>query len=90
MSLPILETDRFILRPLTEADAPGMFAYASNANVPKFVSWEPHQSLQQSLELIRLLTKNYEQGLPDPFGICFKENPAKIIGTIGAFWNIKP
>jgi len=31
----------------------------------------------------------YSKGVPEPLGITLKENPQKIIGTVGCFWTSK-
>lgn len=31
----------------------------------------------------------YEQGVPEPFGITLKDEPSKLIGTVGCFWVSK-
>src|SRR5207253_7147367 len=42
---PTLETERLVLRPFTEADAPALFVHASNPTVTRFTPWAHHQSL---------------------------------------------
>ena len=39
-----LQTERLILRKLQLEDAPEMFNYASNPEVARFTSFEPHDS----------------------------------------------
>lgn len=41
-----LQTERLILRKLQLEDAPEMFNYASNPEVARFTSFEPHDSLE--------------------------------------------
>lgn len=41
-----LETERLILRKLQLEDAPEMFNYASNPEVARFTSFEPHDSIE--------------------------------------------
>ena len=48
-----LETERLVLRMYTEDDAEGLFAYASNPNVGPRAGWKPHESPEESLEIIR-------------------------------------
>ena len=87
---PVLKTDRLILRPIELTDADSIFAYAKNPNVSRFTLWEVHQSTQDSLNYIKdYIFDYYSQGVPEPFGIALKENPQKIIGTVGCFWNSK-
>ncbi len=48
-----LETKRTILRPFTEADAPDLFAYAKDPRVGPIAGWKPHESVEESREIIR-------------------------------------
>ncbi len=87
---PVLETSRLLLRPLDESDAADIYEYAKNPNVSKYTLWEPHTSIDASLEYIReYVLPKYEQGLLEPYGIELKSNPGKIVGTVGCFWTSK-
>ncbi len=87
---PTLTTNRLILRPIELHDAQAIFDYAKNPNVSLYTLWEPHQSVQDSLGYIRdYIFDSYSKGMPEPFGIAFKENPQRIIGTVGCFWTSK-
>ena len=48
-----METDRIILRPWLEEDAPALFKYASDPEVGPRAGWLPHRSLDESREVIR-------------------------------------
>lgn len=48
-----METDRIILRPWLEEDAPALFKYASDPEVGPRAGWPPHRSLDESREVIR-------------------------------------
>lgn len=82
LDLPILESDRLILRPFRMDDAAEMFEYASDIEVLKYLWWEPHESIEQTKESIqtRFLTSN-ERGLPTAYAIEMKSNH-KMIGGI--------
>ena len=43
--LPVLETDRLVLRRMTLNDAEAVFAYASDPEVTRYVLWETHHSI---------------------------------------------
>lgn len=87
---PELTTNRLILRPIELTDAEAVFSYAKNPNVSRYTLWEPHQSAQDSLNYIKdYIFDYYAKGVPEPFGIALKENPQKIIGTVGCFWTSK-
>lgn len=87
---PTIKTDRLILRPIELGDAESVFSYAKNPNVCRFTLWEAHQSVQDSLNYIKdYVFDYYSKGVPEPFGIALKNNPQKIIGTVGCFWTSK-
>ena len=49
----MLSTDRILLRPWREGDAPALFKYASDPEVGPRAGWPPHKSVEDSLEIIR-------------------------------------
>ena len=50
MQVPVLETQRLLLRPWRASDAEAMFAYAQDPEVGPNAGWKPHQSLEESRE----------------------------------------
>ena len=52
-------TERLVLRQFTMEDAEDMFVWASNDNVVKYLSYCPHQSLQDSYDILKIWIKNY-------------------------------
>ena len=48
-----METDRILLRPWLESDAGALFKYASDPEVGPRAGWPPHESMEESLEIIR-------------------------------------
>lgn len=71
-----LETDRLILRKWTEADAASLFEYAKDPDVGPIAGWQPHKSVEESLDVIRNVLNGEEC-----YAICEKgEN--KAIGAI--------
>lgn len=83
--LPILETDRLILRPMRLSDARDLYAYASDPQVSRHVLWETHQSISQSRAMLRGALWQYRKGLPSSYAITLK-NSGRMIGTIGFMW----
>ena len=56
-----IATPRLLLRPFVVEDAPEMFAnWASDPNVTKYLTWEPHVSPEATAELLALWIPNYE------------------------------
>ena len=72
-----METDRIILRPWYEADAPALFKYASDPEVGSRAGWPPHKSEEESLEIIRTLFHN-----DSTWAIVLKET-GEAVGAMG-------
>ena len=72
--LPILETDRLILRPMRMQDARDMFAYAQDPEVSRHVLWEAHRNIGQSRQFLRAAIRQYRQGQPSSWGIVHNES----------------
>ncbi|MCQ2319655.1 MAG: GNAT family N-acetyltransferase [Bacteroidales bacterium] len=47
-----METERLILRPWVETDAEALYKYASDPEVGPRAGWPPHQSVEESREII--------------------------------------
>lgn len=79
---PILETDRLILRELTNEDAEGIFACFSNEYVTRFYGQETLKSVEEAEKFVDIFSKNYSEKKGIRWGIERKESKG-IIGTIG-------
>lgn len=77
MSIEI-ETQRLILRPIEERDDKAIYAYAKNPNVGPNAGWKPHESIEETREIM----KNVFLGKENVFGIVIKDL-GKLIGSIG-------
>ena len=53
-----LQTERILLRPWRESDAEALFRYASDPEVGPRAGWPPHQSVEESREIIRTIFHN--------------------------------
>lgn len=82
--LPQLQTERLVLRRLTMNDAPDIFEYASDEDVARYVGWEQHKTIDDSIQFLNRVVPTYE----DPankewtWGVMLKEN-GKLIGACG-------
>ena len=50
---PVIETPRLLLRPFQDADAADVYRYAQDPAVGPVAGWPPHQSVEESREIIR-------------------------------------
>jgi ribosomal-protein-alanine N-acetyltransferase len=78
-----IESDRLILRPILESDLPAIFDYAKREDVAKFVTFNAHETLEDTKKFFQYAKKEYANGFMEPLGITLKENPHLVIGTIG-------
>ncbi len=81
--LPILETNRLILRPITMGDAQDIFEYARDPEVTKLLEWGPSKSIDETKQITAEWISNYVQNRVAPWGIVDKKLN-KVIGTIEA------
>ncbi|MBS1904780.1 MAG: GNAT family N-acetyltransferase [Bacteroidetes bacterium] len=79
---PEIVTSRLLLRPLREADAEAMFAYASLEEATKYVLFHTHRSVEDSAEFIRVATSQAGTGFGLVWAIELLEGH-RMIGTIG-------
>jgi hypothetical protein len=49
----VLETERLILRRWEETDAENLYQFAKDPDVGPIAGWPPHQSVEESLDVIR-------------------------------------
>lgn len=82
---PVLFTDRLILKEITPADAPALFAMRSNPIIMQYIDRPIPQSVDDILVLIEKMKKMKENGEGISWGIFTKENPEQKIGNIGFF-----
>lgn len=73
-----IETDRLLLRPFTESDAEIFFAYCQNPNLGNNAGWKPHDTLEESREILQTAFI----GQPNIWAIVLKETQ-QLIGTVG-------
>ena len=71
-----LETQRLILRRWEDRDAEDLFRYASDPEVGPIAGWPPHQSVEESRDVIRNVLNGKEA-----YAVCLKED-GKAIGAI--------
>ena len=83
--MPILETDRLILRKLTMRDAQDIYNYSRDPVVAKHVLWDAHTSIYDTRGYLRFMLRKYRMGEPASWGIEWKAT-RQVIGTIGFMW----
>ncbi|SFL57823.1 ribosomal-protein-alanine N-acetyltransferase [Gracilibacillus orientalis] len=79
--LPTLETKRLLLRQVSLDDVHDIYAYGSNEEVSKYVTWETHKSLDETQAFVEYIMSRYKSNSIAPWAIELKKNH-KMIGTI--------
>lgn len=80
--IPILETDRLILRRMLKTDADDMFDYAKRADTTKYLTWNPHPDRKFSYQYLVYLQQKYRQGDFHDWALVLRDS-GKMIGTCG-------
>lgn len=78
-----IETDRLILRRYVIEDADAMYKnWASDSEVTKFLTWQPHSSVEVSRGIIENWLKEYSDKKYYQWAIVLKDNGNEPIGDI--------
>ena len=87
MKTPVMETDRLILRPLTEADAQAAFEnWTSDAQVARFMRWERHADIAQTKEWLAAEAALADSEDVYDWGLVEKQS-GELIGSAGLVFN---
>ena len=79
---PVLYTERLMLCRITEDFAADMYEYSSDPEVTKYLTWSPHSSLKETERYLKVLSRKYDDGSFNDWGMVLKEN-GKFVGTCG-------
>ncbi len=85
--VPVLDTDRLILRAFSENDSDDIFEYASNPEVTKYLPWKTHISKNDTIDFLKMSHEMFEKQDNIDFAIEFKSDK-KVVGGISIRkWN---
>ncbi|WP_427051612.1 GNAT family N-acetyltransferase [Paenibacillus sp. TC-CSREp1] len=79
---PILETERFVLRQITQNDSLDIFQYFSLEEVTRFYDVESFTDINPAEELIQKWNERFEKNQAIRWGITLKSE-SRVIGTCG-------
>ena len=82
LNMPLLRTDRLLLRKIIRTDRIDIFAYASRAEAARYVGWNRHDALVDTDRYITAILHEYTTGVPSSLGLHHVADD-RIIGTIG-------
>ena len=81
--MKIIETPKFILRPVLLSDAEDLFEYLSQEKVVRYLPFSAHKNIYQTKSFIKsFFIDNYKQGKVGNYAIYYKPDN-KVIGNIG-------
>lgn len=81
-NLPVLETQRLLLRSLNLNDVEDIFEYAADVKVSQYATWSVHKSIEESKYFIESVIEQYQNHQLADWGIVCKAS-GKVIGTCG-------
>jgi ribosomal-protein-alanine N-acetyltransferase len=84
---PELTTTRLLLRKLDAADTEQFFKLRSNKEVMKHIGKVPMTTINEVRDFIKMINGLLESNSGITWAMALKEEPAKLIGTIG-HWRI--
>lgn len=82
ISSPILTSKRLILRPFLLDDASALYGWSSDAEVTKYLRFQPHTSLHDSQKIIKHWLREHENP-PHFHWAVEKREDLQVIGSIG-------
>ena len=77
----MIETERLILRPWGETEAPVLFRYAADPDIGSVAGWPPHTSVENSLEIIRTVFS-----APETYAVVLKDT-GEPVGSCGIMFS---
>ncbi|RKD69549.1 ribosomal-protein-alanine N-acetyltransferase [Sinobaca qinghaiensis] len=79
--IPVLETDRLLLRKIILTDVDDIFEFSSDPEVAYHMTWEANRSRQETLtNFLKPVIKGYDSGSSAEWAVVHKES-GKVIGT---------
>jgi ribosomal-protein-alanine N-acetyltransferase len=85
-SFPELETDRLVLRAHLIEDANAIYAMRTNEDVMRYIDRERPENIQAARDFIQTLNEGYTRGMNLAWAMAIKDEPQKLIGSIG-YWR---
>lgn len=81
LDMPVIETERLLLRPIEEEDVSDIFEYYHDTAVMKYLTFLPHASIDDTLRVVRYYLSYERQGVPQTWAMVHKDHD-KVIGHL--------
>ncbi|WP_456312631.1 GNAT family N-acetyltransferase [Pseudomonas shirazensis] len=85
---PVIETERLVLKRITNEDANEVFELRSNPETMKYIPRPLVKNTEDALEHIAMIDDKIETNVGINWGITFKDN-SKLLGIIG-YYRMQP
>ena len=80
--IPILKTERLLLRQMRVSDAGDMYEYSCIPEVSRFLLWSPHPNVAHTKGYLDYLQTQYKAGNHYDWAVVLRDS-GKMIGTYG-------
>ena len=80
--IPTITTSRLTLRRIMPSDLDDVFAYASDASVPRYLLWYPHPDKDYTARYLREVDRRYKKAQFYDWAVTLTDS-GKMIGTCG-------
>lgn len=77
-----INTPRVHLRPVSGNDAPGLWPFVTDPEITRFLAWDPHEKLQQTVAMVNALQIAQQAGKGFHWGIWVEGQIAGLISLI--------
>src|SRR4051794_9482412 len=84
---PEIKTERLVLRKLAITDAPAVLQLRADENVMRYIDRERAATIADAEVYISKIIQSLSNNEGITWAIALKEEPAKLIGTIG-YWRL--
>ena len=80
--MPVLTTERLVIRPMRTGDSYDMYEYASREDVTEYLLWSPHPSIGYTRDYLAYIESRYAACDFFDWAVTLADN-GKMIGTVG-------
>jgi ribosomal-protein-alanine N-acetyltransferase len=84
---PELKTERLILRQIVKSDAPEVLSMRSNDEAMLYIGKEKTKTIEEAESWINVVQDSLDKNDGITWAIAFKDEPGKLIGTMG-LWRL--
>ena len=85
----VIETPRLRLRPLELGDADALFAFASDPEVSKMMSWDPHRDRSETVGFLERMAAAYDANTGIGWAIEHEGAVTGVISVEGIRWDFR-